>query len=487
MAVTISMFGALASCGHADHNDSDLGSATMEIGLPGGSTINTVSYTISGNGIPPIMGTVDVSGAGATVSFLITGIPTGTGYDVTLSATSTDGTVTCTGHSTFDVVANTISHVTVVLQCTGGHTGGVQVNGIWCPELASYSVSPLTVAIGGHIDVSAMAADIDTSDDATPTYAWTASAGSFANATAATTTYTCATAGMQTLTIKVSATSPTVDVSACDDSKTVTVTCVGLTCGNGVVDPGEECDPPNGTSCDSNCLQVPICGNGVVEAPAGPYLPEQCDPPNGTTCSSTCQNIPIVCGNGIVQPGEQCDPPDGVTCGPTCQFMTGPTCGDGVINQPSEECEPPNTPPGNFTPACDANCKIGAPSNCSTCEATKCDGFFGSPGAWGCAGLTGAAKANCQAIVDCVRSTHCAQATSDAQACYCGTAGDLACLTGAANGACKAKYEAAAGTTDPGTIAGLFTDPSSPVGLADNEITCDADTSAPTCTNVCPL
>jgi hypothetical protein len=61
-------------------------------------------------------------------------------------------------------------------------------------------------------------------------------------------------------------------------------------------------------------------------------------------------------------------------------------------------------------------------------------------------------------------------------------------LTGAANGSCKTQYEAAAGTTDPGTIASLFTDPSSPIGLADNQITCDADTSTPpVCTTVCPL
>jgi len=108
-------------------------------------------------------------------------------------------------------------------------------------------------------------------------------------------------------------------------------------------------------------------------------------------------------------------------------------------------------------------------------------------GAWGCAGLTGAAKANCQALLSCIRTSHCAQATNDAQACYFCTATDIGCLSGNANGACKAQYEAAAGTSDPGTIAGVFTDPSSPIGLADNEITCDADSSAPLCSAACPL
>src|SRR5262249_3065680 len=76
---------------------------------------------------------------------------------------------------------------------------------------------------------------------------WSASSGSFTSATSATTMYTCTAVGMQTLTIKIGATSPTVDVSTCADSRTTTVNCtqpVSL-CGNGVIDPGEECDPPN--------------------------------------------------------------------------------------------------------------------------------------------------------------------------------------------------------------------------------------------------
>ena len=46
---------------------------------------------------------------------------------------------------------------------------------------------------------------------------------------------------------------------------------------------------------------APSCGNGVVEPG------ETCDPPNNSTCDDNCQSIPIVCGNGIVQPGESCD------------------------------------------------------------------------------------------------------------------------------------------------------------------------------------
>jgi hypothetical protein len=226
------------------------------------------------------------------------------------------------------------------------------------------------------------------------------------------------------------------------------------------------------------------CGNHVVDPG------EQCDPPDGMTCDATCHAVAAAtCGDCVVGAGEQCDPPNGTTCDPMCQtiVVAAPTCGDGVVNQASEECEPAGTPAGNFSAGCDASCRTTAPL-CGACEARKCDAFFGGPGAWGCAGLTGAAKSSCDALVDCIRASDCAVATHDAQACYCGSASDLGCLTGAANGACKAQYEAAAGTTDAGTIANVFTDPSSAVGLANNQITCDADTSdAVSCTAVCPL
>jgi hypothetical protein len=483
------MIAAVAGCSNSTPgpDNQPTGSASVAITIPGGSTINSVSYTISGNGITPVTGTVNVAAAGSTVSFIVNGLPVGTGYLVRVEATSTDMSTRCVGQASFNVTAGAQTRVTVLLQCTGGNTGGVVVNGVFCPTLASYTVSPLAVAVGGQLDVSATANDFDTSDNVTPTFAWTASAGTFVAGSSATTKYNCSSAGMQTLTVKVSATSPTISVTACDDHSSTSVMCVPLSCGNGTVGAGEQCDPPNGTTCDNNCLQIPVCGNNTVEAPAGPYPAEQCDPPNGTTCSATCQNIPVVCGNGIVQPGEQCDPPNGTTCSATCQNLAMATCGDGVINQPSEQCEPPNTPATNFGQGCNATCQRTGNTLCGTCEAGKCDAFFGGPGAWGCAGLTGTAKTNCEALVTCIRTTHCAAATNDAQACYCGTATDLACLTGAANGSCKAQYEAAGGTTDPGALAGLFTDPSSPVGLADNQITCDADTGTPSCRNVCPL
>ena len=49
---------------------------------------------------------------------------------------------------------------------------------------------------------------------------------------------------------------------------------------------------------------------------------------------------------------------------------------------------------------------------------------------------------------------------------FCGTAGDIPCLTGAANGPCKAVVEAAAETTEAGVIAERFSAPEFAIGGA---------------------
>jgi hypothetical protein len=54
-------------------------------------------------------------------------------------------------------------------------------------------------------------------------------------------------------------------------------------CGNAVVEPGEECDPPDGVHCAAGCRW--ICGDGVVQAP------EQCEPPNTPTCDAMCRSV----------------------------------------------------------------------------------------------------------------------------------------------------------------------------------------------------
>jgi probable HAF family extracellular repeat protein len=103
-------------------------------------------------------------------------------------------------------------------------------------------------------------------------------------------------------------------------------TCLSPTCGDGKLDPGEQCDPPHPgipyPACDPTC-QVPLCGNGVLD------LGEPCDPARAAdkgTCDRTC-HIFLTCGDGVLEPGEDCDPPapwvpfhNPQYCGPNCKW-----------------------------------------------------------------------------------------------------------------------------------------------------------------------
>jgi hypothetical protein len=84
--------------------------------------------------------------------------------------------------------------------------GSVRINAEFnvCPTL-TVSAGPSVTRIGAHVAVAALASDDDPNDHVT--FAWTATAGVFADAAASSTTYTCPGpdhAGPQTLTVSVS-------------------------------------------------------------------------------------------------------------------------------------------------------------------------------------------------------------------------------------------------------------------------------------------
>jgi MYXO-CTERM domain-containing protein len=111
------------------------------------------------------------------------------------------------------------------------------------------------------------------------------------------------------------------------------------TCGNGMVDAGEQCD--NGTAnsdslpdaCRTSCL-LAKCGDRVVDTG------EQCDSAmSATPCNMNC-TLPV-CGDGMVAANEECDngaansnsTPD--ACRTTCKPAS---CGDGVVDS-MEGCD----------------------------------------------------------------------------------------------------------------------------------------------------
>jgi cysteine-rich repeat protein len=107
--------------------------------------------------------------------------------------------------------------------------------------------------------------------------------------------------------------------------------------------------------CDTQCHRIPYCGDGIVDPG------EQCDDGalNGTPdhCDANCTEPG--CGNGIVDPGEECD--DGNTqscdgCSSTCTIEVGWKCGDGMVDPAcGERCDPP----GPGVPECNYLCQLG--------------------------------------------------------------------------------------------------------------------------------
>ena len=90
-------------------------------------------------------------------------------------------------------------------------------------------------------------------------------------------------------------------------------------CGDGVLDPNEQCDDGNvinGDGCDAICRLE--CGNGRLDPG------EECDDRNaepGDGCDSECQ---LECGNGRLDPGEECDPSLTSDCTEECRWESQP-------------------------------------------------------------------------------------------------------------------------------------------------------------------
>jgi len=167
----------------------------------------------------------------------------------------------------------------------------------------------------------------------------------------------------------------------------VKISVAPVTCGNKVVEPGEECDAVSDT-CIACKKHVPVCGDQIIQKDLGedcdlgkgvngaqgqacniecravgcgdhyvqPWIGEKCEAKDASgTIDKNCDPdvcIPY-CGNGNEDKdrGEACDPAkkyEGKFCKTDCSAFK-PYCGDGTVNQTTEECD------GGTE--CAANCK----------------------------------------------------------------------------------------------------------------------------------
>jgi hypothetical protein len=205
----------LVACGNtkdAPANAGDVGNVQVALSLPDGSSITSVAWKVlSASNAVLASGTLNTTGP-RTPSF-ISSMPPGTGDTLNMTAMTSTG-VSCAGTSQpFDVVAGMSVTVDVNIICgnmapsgDAGTLGSVVVTGTIvpgdnCPALTSWFITPQETMGSNPIDVSVMAADADMGE--TVTFAWSATSGSFASPTSATTQYTCGATGNQTLKVSI--------------------------------------------------------------------------------------------------------------------------------------------------------------------------------------------------------------------------------------------------------------------------------------------
>jgi len=177
------------------------------------------------------------------------------------------------------------------------------------------------------------------------------------------------------------------DGDASDDGEVL------LDCGNGSLDPGEECDDGNGVSGDGcepdcrwtcevdlDCDDADVC-NGVETCEVAGHV---CRPGtaamDGTECVQTSGDPGVCrsgfcaaasCGNGTVDRGEECD--DGNTddtddCLTTCRSAS---CGDRFVRAGHEQCDDGNATSGD---GCDPDCTWSCESDPECNDGEPCTG-----------------------------------------------------------------------------------------------------------------
>jgi cysteine-rich repeat protein len=129
-------------------------------------------------------------------------------------------------------------------------------------------------------------------------------------------------------------------------------------CGNGAMDPGEECDPGASgktAACDPDC-SLPVCGDGLLNDLAGEVCDDAVESPR---CNGDAKCKPPLCGDGVPNhlAGEECDDNNlvnGDGCTALCKLEN---CGNNMMN-PGEDCDDGNRRNGD---GCDAFCLTEPP------------------------------------------------------------------------------------------------------------------------------
>jgi hypothetical protein len=216
----VTVLGALvlapAACGHSPPARGDI---DLIATVPAGVAVEALAFELSGNGIAPRTGGVHVSKPQQQFETLINSVPVDDDYELEVSATSTDGRLTCKGGTKISVRKSSVTRVHLALTCSDDGGKVVIAVAVACSgaHLVNYTISPLSAAVGDSIAVTAT---MIAPDAGALTYDWSAPSGTFADPSSAQTTYQCETTGFVTLNLRVTA-------SACvEEEQSIDVDCL---------------------------------------------------------------------------------------------------------------------------------------------------------------------------------------------------------------------------------------------------------------------
>ncbi len=225
LAIAISCLSCVIACtpsSTTENQSSDEAPGRVDFALQvsSGVTLLSAGYNVSGPGGFSATGMVSV-GQGTDVPVVLTGVPNGGGYNLTVSGTASDGITTCSGSAPFDVTAGMMSTVIVHLVCRQpAAAGAVAITGTTnlCPVVDGISANPASIAVGSSIAIGAAAHD-DDSGPAPLALRWTTSTGAVTGSGSAV-TFGCTTPGSVTVTV-VAADGDT----SCNDSLSFNIGC----------------------------------------------------------------------------------------------------------------------------------------------------------------------------------------------------------------------------------------------------------------------
>ncbi|MBW2191201.1 MAG: hypothetical protein JRG93_16755, partial [Deltaproteobacteria bacterium] len=337
-----SLLALCTSCA-TDAPDRTSGSLSIDLELRGDTDIDEVIYRVSGNGIDPIEGAIDTSAAGTTYSLEVFGLAEAKNYQVEMMATTVDKTTTCAGVAQFDVAANQITLVYLVLRCGRPEAlGGVRVNASinYCAEIITAVAAPLQTSLGNDIEVYAVAHDWE-SDSVE--YFWAATGGTIANPTASATTYTCTEVGNQSIAVRISDDG----FDYCRDEKTFAVRCVDGSgpeceiddhCEEQEICVGNQCVPDLECTDHADCAAGEVCVQDMC-VPAPPECTDDADCIQGEVCvNNQCVPAPPECEvDGDCAPDEVCFNNECVPAPPECTQDSHCAAGEVCFNN---ECVP---------------------------------------------------------------------------------------------------------------------------------------------------